>query len=254
MGTYVDDGVLPVSRAIARAAQRAADVLRARGCVVRGFRLPDVRAMLSSYLGVLTADDGAALLDALAGGPIDPVLEPMRRMRSVPLNARHLIARAARGLGQPNVAFMLDAMGAKTAAELWRLTGLLRDYRVALLDSMDRLGIDVLLCPPLATPALPHGGSKNFPLASSYSMVFNATQMPAGVVPVTRVREGETARAKSRDSIERRAAEVDARSLGLPVGVQVVARPWKDHVALAVMGAIEAGVAGDAGFPGTPVE
>jgi fatty acid amide hydrolase len=119
---------------------------------------------------------------------------------------------------------------------------------------MDRLGVEGLLCPPLATPALPHGGSKNFPLASSYSMVFNATQMPAGVVPVTRVRVGETVRRKSRDSIERHAAQVDARSLGLPVGVQVVARPWKDHVALAVMAAIESEVSNDVDFPGTPVD
>jgi len=253
VGMYVDDGVIPASRAIARAVQRAADALSARGCVVRGFRLPDVRAMLASFLGALTADAGAAVLGALAGGPIDPVLEPMKRLASVPLQARRLMARAARALGQPNFAFMLDAMGAKTAAELWRLTALLRDYRVALLDSMDRLGVDVLLCPPLATPAFPHGGSKNFTLASSYSMVFNATQMPAGVVPVTRVREGETARAKSRDSIERHAAQIDARSVGLPVGVQVVARPWKDHVALAVMAAIESEVSSDAGFPTTPV-
>jgi fatty acid amide hydrolase len=149
---------------------------------------------------------------------------------------------------------MLDAIGPKTAAELWHLTAQLRDYRAALLDSMDRLGVDVLLCPPLATPALPHGASENFALASSYSMVFNVTQMPAGVVPVTRVRGGETVRAESRDSVERNAARIDARSEGLPVGVQVVARPWKDHVAIAVMAAIEAGVAGDSGFPATPVE
>jgi fatty acid amide hydrolase len=165
-----------------------------------------------------------------------------------------MMARAARALGQANFALMLGAMGAKTAAELWRLTALLRDYRFALLDSMDRLGVDVLLCPPLATPALPHGGSKNFTLASSYAMVFNATQMPAGVVPVTRVRETETARPQSRDSIERQAASVDARSTGLPVGVQVVGRPWKDSLVLAVMAGIESSVSGDAEFPRTPVE
>jgi len=255
VGMYVDDGVVPASAAIVRAVQRAADALRARGCAVRPFHLPDVRTMLESYLGALSADDGAAMFEALAGGEIDPVLEPMRRISSVPLAARRVMARTARAMGQPNFALMLGAMGAKSAAELWRLTGLLRDYRLALLDSMDRLGIDALVCPPLATPALPHGGSKNFTLASSYAFVFNATQMPAGVVPVTRVAEGETTRTPvGRDWIERRAAKVDALSLGLPVGVQVVARPWKDHVALAVMAGIEAEVSRDAGFPGTPVD
>jgi fatty acid amide hydrolase len=119
---------------------------------------------------------------------------------------------------------------------------------------MDREGIDALLCPAVATPALPHGGSTNFTLASSYGFLFNGTQFPAGVVPVTRVREGETLRRPARDAIERRAARVDAQSIGLPVGVQVAARPWKDHVALAVMRAVEAEVSRDLDYPKTPVD
>ena len=91
---------------------------------------------------------------------------------------------------------------------------------------MDAQRIDLLLCPAYATCALPHGASKGFTLASSYSILFNATQFPAGVVPVTRVREDETARAGTvrggRDALERRAAAVDEGSAGPPVGVQVV--------------------------------
>jgi len=33
-----------------------------------------------------------------------------------------------------------------------------------------------------------------------------------------------------------------------------VARPWNDHVVLAIMAAIEADLSGDADFPRTPVE
>ena len=67
------------------------------------------------------------------------------------------------------------------------------------------------------------------------------------------MRADETTRAASRDAIVRQAARVDAASEGLPVGVQIAARPWEDHVALAVMGAIEAEVSRDPGFPATPV-
>ena len=35
------------------------------------------------------------------------------------------------------------------------------------------------------------------------------------------------------------AAQVENGSAGLPVGVQVVAHHWDDHVVLAVMGALE---------------
>jgi fatty acid amide hydrolase len=119
---------------------------------------------------------------------------------------------------------------------------------------MDRQRLDLLLCPPFATPAVPHGGSKNFTLASSYSILFNATQMPAGVVPVTRVRASETRRRGGADLLSRHAAKVDAASEGLPVGVQVVGRAFRDHEVLAAMVAIESEVKQDEGFPRTPVE
>jgi fatty acid amide hydrolase len=253
VGRYDDDGVLPPSKAIVRALDRAEQALEARGCTVRRFALPDVRALMASYLGALSADDGAAMFAALEGGEVDPVLEPMRQFGALPLPMRKLAATAARTFGQENMGFMLGTMGAKSAAELWRLTDRLRTYRLDLLSAMEKAGVDAVLGPVMATPAFPHGGSKNFTLASSYTIVFNATQMPAGVVPVTRVRRDETTRAGSRDSVVRRAVRIDAQSEGLPVGVQVATRPWKDHVTLAVMAAIEAEVSHDFGFPATPV-
>ncbi len=254
VGTYVDDGVLAASRAVARGVDRAASALRARGCEVVPFEPPDVRGLLSMYLGALSADGGAALLAALAGGEVDPVLEPMRRLAPVPGSVRLVAARAARALGQPNFALMLESMAEKTVAQLWQLTDRLRAHRAALLEAMDRQGVDVLLCPPFATAALPHGESKNFTLASSYAILFNAAQLPAGVVPVTRVRDDETARVASKDWVERHAARVEAQAAGLPVGVQVVGRPWHDPVVLAAMRAIEADVSQSEGFPRTPVE
>lgn len=41
---------------------------------------------------------------------------------------------------------------------------------------------------------------------------------------------------------------------GLPLGVQVVARPYREDVTLALMGAIEAHARGREGFPQTPVD
>jgi fatty acid amide hydrolase len=252
VGTYVDDGVLAPSRSVARASSRAAEVLRARGATVVEFPLTDVRALMSAYLGALSADGGAGLVHALSGGDVDPVLQPLNRMARVPASARRVLAGTVRVLGQDNVALMLDAMGEKSVGELWQLTDRLRRYRTMLIDAMDRARIDVILCPPYATAALPHGASKNFTLASSYAIVFNAVQLPAGVVPVTRVRSDETDRVVGSDMLTKQAARIDAASAGLPVGVQVVGRAWRDHEVLAVMDAIESGVRHDEGYPVTP--
>ena len=60
-------------------------------------------------------------------------------------------------------------------------------------------------------------------------------------VQVTTVREDEQIcrHEKTRDRVLQQAAAVDAGSEGLPVGVQVIARPWREDIVLAVMAAIE---------------
>jgi fatty acid amide hydrolase len=253
VGVYTTDTVVPASKALVRAVDRAADALGARRLEVRPFTPPDARAMISAYLGALSADGGVTLLRALAGGAVDPVLEPMRRLANVPQAVRRTGARAARAVGQPNVALMLDALGEKSVAALWQLTSDLRAYRAELLAAMERAGVSLLLCPPAVTPAHLHGDAKNFTLAAAPSMAFNAAQLPAGVVPVTRVRASEASRTAGRDAIERHAAKVDAKSAGLPAGVQVVGRPWQDHVVLAAMKAIEEEVSRDDEYPASPV-
>lgn len=54
--------------------------------------------------------------------------------------------------------------------------------------------------------------------------------------------------------VEKVALAVEQGSAGLPVAVQVVARPWREHVALATMHAIEQIASSRSNFPHTPVE
>jgi fatty acid amide hydrolase len=85
-------------------------------------------------------------------------------------------------------------------------------------------------------------------------MYYNFVNFPAGVVPVSRVLPGETARPAPKDRFERKAARVEEGSEGLPLGVQVVAPPWREERVLALMVAIEDQVRGEPGFPATPVD
>ena len=52
--------------------------------------------------------------------------------------------------------------------------------------------------------------------------------------------------------MDRIAREAESGSAGLPIAVQVLARPWRDHVALAAMAAIEAAARGQADYPVRP--
>jgi len=83
-------------------------------------------------------------------------------------------------------------------------------FRSMMLSFMEQ--VDVLLCPVAASPALPHGASLDAERMRGfgYAMAFNLTGWPSVVVCAGRSEEG------------------------LPIGVQVVARPWRDDVAVAV--------------------
>ncbi len=250
VGLCLDDGVVKTSAAVVRGLERAARALRERGCEVVPFAPPRVREAIFLQLQALSADGGAAVGKLLRGQPVDPVLLSLVRIARLPALVRHSLARAVR---DELPARTLRALGRKPVEELWRITGELRAYRFEMLAAWDAAGIDLVLCPPFATPALPHLGAKSFVLAASASMLWNITQLPAGVVPVTRVRDDETQRAPASGMLEKLASAVDAQSAGLPVGAQVVGRPWAEPLVLAAMEAIESEVRGDSGFPSTPV-
>jgi fatty acid amide hydrolase len=88
---------------------------------------------------------------------------------------------------------------------------------------------------------LTHGSSVDLFAAASYAIPFNVTGLPAGVVPVTTVQPGEESdRTVSQDRADITAKAMEQDSAGLPVGVQVVARHWREDIVLAIMAALEA--------------
>ncbi|MGK4006607.1 amidase family protein [Sorangium sp. So ce1036] len=256
VGFYCDDGLVPSSSAVARAVVKAASALRARGATVVPFTPPGIPDAIYAYFAALSADGGStalSLMEAGDGADVDVSLRSLRTLASLPPFARRAAARVAGLAGERRLQRLLEVSGAKSVSELWRITHALREARAAIASAMRAEALDVLLCPPYATPALPHTASRDFVLASSAAMLWNLAQFPAGVVPVSRVRAEEARRERPRDRLERRAAEVDARSEGLPVGVQVVGYPFCDHVVLAAMIALEDELAGEPDRPITPV-
>jgi amidase len=80
---------------------------------------------------------------------------------------------------------------------------------------------DVILCPVNALPAMNHGNEDAQDLRPfSYTMTYNLTGWPGAVV-----RGGTSPE-------------------GLPIGVQIVARPWREDIVLAVARLLESELGG----------
>lgn len=237
---YTDDGYFSAAPALRRAVQESAEALRARGVQVEQWSPPDVAEAIRLYFGLATADGGALFRIALKGNQIAPQIAGLMQSGSLPRPLRKLVANLMRMGGQTRLPSVLDAVGWRSAQEYWALVEARTAYRDKFRAALDAGRFDAILCPPTSLPALLHGDTANLPDFDSYARIFNLMGMPAGVVAATRVRPGEESdRAPSRDLVEQTARAVETGSAGLPVGVQVAARHWREDVVLAVMAALE---------------
>lgn len=148
--------------------------------------------------------------------------------------ARDLWGQLARADGGAWVQRRLDAIGttepfppmakrflnhpALSSAEFTALLSVWDGFRSAMLAFME--GYDAIVSPVNAFPAMKHGGTLELNDAFSYTRLYNLTGWPAVVV------------------------RCGASSGGLPIGVQVIARPWRDDVALALAQALERALGG----------
>jgi amidase len=111
------------------------------------------------------------------------------------------------GLAEPVDAISRDSLMMEWSRFQSRMLHFFRDY-------------DLILSPVNAQAALPHGSFGPELEAFSYTMTYNLTGWPAAVV-----RAGTSAE-------------------GLPAGVQIIAHPWREDVALAAAGLIEKALGG----------
>jgi amidase len=123
---------------------------------------------------------------------------------------RRLLQKAGTTQVSPDIEWTQSdsALSPVELTDLMAEWGMFRSQMLLFLEAYD-----VIICPVSAHPAVPHGGTDSSSL--SYTMTYNLTGWPSVVV-----RGGTSPE-------------------GLPIGVQVVARPWREEVALAVAQQIE---------------
>ncbi|HEV3468090.1 MAG TPA: amidase [Pyrinomonadaceae bacterium] len=193
---HTDNGVVRPTPEIAEAVRAAARALADAGARVEEARPAALAQTAELAFGLFGADGGASLR--------------MLLMMSGTTETHPLINRLLEIVGQRPLA----------TAEFVGLLFMLDSYRAEMLSFMR--DYDVMLCPPCARPAMPHGTTfegENF-LFFTYTIAHNLTGWPGAVVRAATSPEG------------------------LPVGVQAVAQPWREDVALAVAAHLESALGG----------
>jgi fatty acid amide hydrolase len=250
---YTDDNYFTASPAIRRVVTEAADALRAAGAEVESWMPPDVNEAMRLFFSIASADAANALKRALGPDKPVPQIRAILQGSRIPKPLRRFVAAIMQIAGQTRMSRIARQTGARSAESYWKLIEDLGTYRLRFYKALDSGRFDAIICPPTSLPAVLHGSTTTLLDFDSYARLYNVLGMPAGVVAAGCVRAGEESdRAPSKDRVERMAEEVEMGSAGLPVGVQVVARHWREDIVLAVMSALEGHFRTQPDYPGQP--
>jgi amidase len=133
---------------------------------------------------------------------------------------RLIAAAGTPGMGSYTSRGWLTPATALSAPELTLLVERVDAIRAAFRRWLAESSVDAIVCPAMPQAAIRHGESKAAWFGDTYSDVHNLTGLPAVVV-----RGGAT-------------------EGGLPIGVQLIATPWREDLALAAARVVEAASGG----------
>jgi fatty acid amide hydrolase len=242
--TFADDGEFAVAPAIKRAVGEAAKILADAGATQAAWKKPLLSRATDMLFACLSADRGASSRRLSRGSPLDLRVRSPLLMAGAPPWLRAIAAALLDALGQSRAALTMRRLAPGSADFYWQTVEAMADFRRELLRSLDEAEggpIDVVLCPAYAVPAQPTR-RKSLDAVGGCLCAACQYQRLSGRdrADHTSWRGRRDRSAASRDQVDKVARESEKGSAGLPVTVQVIARPWRDHVALAAMAAIEA--------------
>ncbi|CBX91422.1 hypothetical protein IAQ61_010776 [Plenodomus lingam] len=250
IGVMRTDHVVDPSPACARALDQTVTALQAAGHTVFDVSPPSPYSALQIASHLLLSDGGQTFLSHFRTGESnDPGAAQMVRYMRLPRflkYAHYLWVKYVRR--DPVWAGLIRNWHPKSAYEYWQLVGRREAYKARFYEWWDEQegGMDVLLTPPNATPAVPHGAMHDAFSSCGYTFLFNLLDYSASILPITHVDPVKDAlppsfSLSSLNSVARGAYKhYDAHAMaGLPVAVQIVGRRLEEEKVLAVTGRVE---------------
>ncbi|KAI0258706.1 amidase signature domain-containing protein [Gloeopeniophorella convolvens] len=272
-GYYLNDNVVKGSPACHRAVLETVEALRKAGHDCVEVESPDSARAAQLFSGITSADGYDKLLSHLGPDKRESALFLVTLGPRLPdfvrVSAQWLIRTF---IGDNTFASLLAHSYRKTVREYYDYVAnkiaFEQETRTSLWGAHD-LTLDAVLAPIQAVPAIPHGGCDRLvPLAAS-TLLYNVVDSPVGVVPVTRVDAARDALSDEWRDAPGNGSKIlegilygtqglyDVKAMhGLPVGVQIVGRPWDEEKILAIMHVIDRALGSHAFGPGvwTPEE
>uniref|UniRef100_A0A667Y147 Fatty-acid amide hydrolase 1 n=1 Tax=Myripristis murdjan TaxID=586833 RepID=A0A667Y147_9TELE len=241
IGYFEDDSYQQPSPSMIRSLREVKALLERAGHTVVPFTLPRIRyALMELTLKGVLADGGVTMLNSLKGCPLDPCLSSQILPYYLPNPVKKLLSFLLKPLVSSPT---LPVTQIQSVPGLWKQHASVEDYIHETIAEWRRCELDVLLCPMLG-PAFKALYPGKLTCATSYTIIYNALNFPAGAVPVDTVtaedeEELKHYEGKFKDFWDRLFKEAVSGAEGLPTAVQCVALPWQDELCLRFMREVE---------------
>ncbi|NWS74873.1 FAAH1 hydrolase, partial [Crotophaga sulcirostris] len=241
IGYYETDFFTMPSPAMRRAVRETKQLLEDAGHTLVPFELMNVDYLMFNFcLRGMFADGGASFLKKFKGELEKSSMGLLFWLAKSPNWLKTVLSWIAKPFVRCCIGFVSFF---STVDEVWSLHHEIEEFCHQFITQWKKLNLDVMLCPMLS-PALRIGYPGKLSVAVSYTMIYNALDFPAGVVPVTMVTEEDEEELKSykgyfQDWWDRALVKAVRDSVGLPVAVQCVALPWQEELCLRFMKEVE---------------
>ncbi|KAM0329168.1 hypothetical protein ACHAQA_004465 [Verticillium albo-atrum] len=248
VGIMRTDGVVDPSPACLRAVEMVEAALRRDGHEIVEIDPPSGYETLRVASLALNADGCQMFSSYLRSGEwVDPGAAQIQYLANMWRPVRYLYYLWAKYVRRDSVwAGLVRDFRAQSAFEAWKVVSEREAIRQEWFNWWEAAGVDFLVTPPNATPAVPHDGMEHAVSSCGYTFMFNMLDYSAGIVPVTHVDR----------SLDQLPANFNINKLngvakgafklynaddmhGLPVGVQVVGRRLEEEKVLSLMQRVE---------------
>lgn len=176
VGVLRTDGVVEPSPACTRALRMAEDALRREGCeIVEVDGAPDMYEGLRLASLLLNAD-GCQMFESFRrfGEWNDAGASQLKRLASLWTPFRYLYYLWVKYVQRDAIwAGLVRHWRGQSAFENWKLVSQREVYRARWFEWWNEQGLDVILAPPNATPAVPHDGMRDAVSSCGYTFLFN---------------------------------------------------------------------------------
>eukprot|EP01147_Barroeca_monosierra_P011106 gene11106-3172_t len=229
---------VPPSVPCLRAVEVAKNVLANCGHTLVELPSPDISKLALLFYGIMSSDGAKGISRLVKDQDVDHRLKPILRLITAP----QFIHKIASYLPENKINRVLAVTDRKTVDCLWDLHDIVNQERVKFLEEWEKAHLDGMVCISGVLPAIPQGMCSDLTPAVWPTFIFNLLNLPAGVLPVTRV-TGDDVRVMTaltpNDMIDKKILKASFGSEGLPVTVQVVTAPFQEEKCLRIMKDIE---------------